>query len=68
MLFVYEKIGEVLCESDEFRYFEHQLLIFGSVLNGLYDKNNSDLDLTIIVHQNAGLNHLKILEKARTCL
>jgi len=49
MLYVYEQIRIILSESSEFKNLEHELVIFGSVENGLYDKHNSDLDLTIIL-------------------
>ena len=49
MLFVYRQTKKVLGDSEFFQNFEFDLVIFGSVLNGLYDKKNSDLDLTIVV-------------------
>jgi len=36
---------------------DHELVIFGSLLNGLFDNGSSDLDLTFIVKQNGCLDH-----------
>lgn len=45
--------------------FEFELVIFGSVVNGLQDRGNSDIDLTIIVDKNANLHHDSILQRVR---
>jgi predicted nucleotidyltransferase len=49
--------------SEGFDNFE--LLIFGSCLNGLFDNQESDLDLTIITEST---DHYKTLEKCRRLL
>lgn len=68
MYFLFELIERALAVSDEFKDTQHNLVIFGSVLNALYDKNNSDLDLTVIVEQNPQLNHKKVLDKVLDAL
>ena len=47
---------------------DHELVIFGSLLNGLFDNGSSDLDLTFIVKQNRDLNHFEELKKVKNAL
>jgi hypothetical protein len=47
---IYEELEHLIKTSKYFYGIDHELVLFGSALNGLFDKFCSDLDLTLIVH------------------
>ena len=65
---VYEELHNIIKSSKYFTGIDHDLVIFGSALNGLYDKFCSDLDLTLIVHRDCPHDHLKLLFKIHDAL
>jgi predicted nucleotidyltransferase len=65
---VYEEIQRIIKSSKCFTGIDHEIVIFGSALNGLYDKFCSDLDLTLIVHRDCSVDHQKLLFKIHDAL
>ena len=65
---VYEELQRIIKSSKYFTGIHHELVIFGSALNGLYDKFCSDLDLTLIVHRDCSVDHQKLLFKIHDTL
>ncbi len=44
---VKNQIENTLKQSEQFKDIDFNIAIFGSLVNGLFEKTNSDLDLTI---------------------
>jgi DNA polymerase sigma len=65
-LAVRDHIEDILRKSKKIKLFE--LIAFGSLENGLLDRESSDLDLTILFDQNQSHNHFEILNKVRRIL
>ena len=66
---MYEDILSVLKNAPDLKNLEFDLVIYGSVVNGLQDKQQSDIDMTIIVHKNALVeDHKSFLERVKKAI